>query len=90
MQQVLDGIDAEEFAEWQAFDSIEPIGGQADDYRAGLVASILANIHRKKGADAIRPLDLFPWHIEPRDPTTDSLAIKAAMKRLADKVARDG
>ena len=90
MQQVLDGIDAEEFAEWQAFDSIEPIGGNADDYRAGIVASMLANIHRKRNTEPIKPLDLFPWHIVPRDPTQDSLAIKAAMKRLADKATGNG
>lgn len=51
---------------------------------------MLANIHRKRGTEAIKPLDLFPWHIVPRDPTEDSLAIKAAMKRLADKAARNG
>lgn len=73
-----------------AFDSIEPIGGYADDYRAGLVASMLANIHRKRGADPIKPLELFPWHIEPRDPHHDSLAIKAAMRRLADKANTNG
>lgn len=73
-----------------AFDSLEPIGGHADDYRAGLVASMLANIHRKKGVEPIRPLELFPWHIEPRDPHSDSLAIKAAMRRLADKAGKHG
>jgi hypothetical protein len=85
VRQVLDEIDAEEFAEWQAFDVLEPIGGNADDYRAGIVASMLANIHRKRGTEAIKPLELFPWHIEPRDPTKDSLAIKAAMARLAGR-----
>jgi hypothetical protein len=46
---------------------------------------MLANIHRKRGTEAIKPLELFPWHIEPRDPTKDSLAIKAAMARLAGR-----
>ena len=86
----MDEIDSEEFAEWMAFDSLEPIGGNAEDYRAGIIASALINIHRKRGAEAVKPLELFPWHIEPRDPMQDSLAIKAAMKRLAQGTGRNG
>lgn len=91
MARVLDEIDAEEFAEWQAFDSLEPIGAIGEDYRAGVIAAMLANIHRAKGTQPVKPLDLFPWHIEPRDPHQDSLAIKDAMRRLAEQAgARNG
>jgi hypothetical protein len=51
---------------------------------------MLANIHRKRGTEPIKPLDLFPWYVVPRDPTQDSLAIKAAMRRLADKAPDNG
>ena len=51
---------------------------------------MLANIHRKRGTEPIKPFDLFPWHVVPRDPTQDSLAIKAAMRRLADKATTNG
>lgn len=90
MRQVLDEIDAEEFAEWVAFDSLEPIGTVGDDYRAGIVAAMVANVHRKRGTEPIRPLDFFPWHEEPRDPLKDSLSIKRAMQQLAGKAARNG
>ena len=85
---LLDRMPADEFAEWQAFDQLEPLGGVADDYRAGIMAASLLNVHRKSGTPPIKPLELFPWHNVPGDPVDDSLKIKAAMRRLADQAEK--
>lgn len=75
-------MDADEFADWLAFEQLEPFGGIAHDYRAGLAAAAVYNVNRKKGTDPVKPLDLIPWAHEPRDPAEDSMAIKSAMRQL--------
>lgn len=55
-------IDAPEFAEWMAFERLEPFGPQRDDERAGTIAATLANINRDsaKKSDPFMPTDFFP------------------------------
>lgn len=50
------------FAEWMAFYRIEPFGELRGDYRAGLIASTLAEIHRdkKKRSRPFSILDFVP------------------------------
>lgn len=62
VRELLTRMDAAEFAEWRAFERLEPFGGWAEDYRAGLVASMLANIHRAPGKPTVEPMRFFPWH----------------------------
>jgi len=38
------GINSREFAEWKAFDLINPIGGNRQDYNAALIAATFANV----------------------------------------------
>lgn len=50
------------------------------NYRAGLIAAILRNIHSKKGAPTVSPMDFF------REPTTERMTIEEAqtfMRQLA-------
>jgi hypothetical protein len=49
--------------EWMAYYSIEPFGSNMDDLRAGVLASLTANIHRdeKKQRQPFEPADFFPW-----------------------------
>lgn len=42
-----------ELQEWMLFWRAEPWGPYRDNIHAGLIASILANIHRKKSAPAV-------------------------------------
>lgn len=52
----------------------------AANMRAGLVASVLVNIHRKRGAPTVKPQDFF------RDPKAERMTIEQAqqfMLRLA-------
>lgn len=45
------------------FCQIEPFGAPYEDLRAGVVASVVANVNRdpKKRPEPFGPLDLLPW-----------------------------
>lgn len=62
-------MDAREFAEWIAYDQIEPFGGTRDDQRAGVIASAIVNQHRKKGSKPVEWFKFFPPY-ERRKPNT--------------------
>ena len=54
-------VSARELAEWEAFDSIDPIGDERGDLLMGILASLMANMNRKKGSKAYRPSDFMPF-----------------------------
>ena len=54
-------MSARQFEEWSAFYFQEPWGDFRADLRAGIVASTLANIHRKPRSPAFTPLDFMPY-----------------------------
>ena len=54
-------ITERELYEWMAFYRIEPFGEERADLRAGIVASVLANANRRKGAKAFMPRDFMPY-----------------------------
>jgi hypothetical protein len=80
VRELRERMDAEEFVCWQAFDRLEPLGADADDYRAGLVAATLINVNRRRGAPPVRPFDLFPWRAEPTLPKLTKSAFILALK----------
>ncbi|WP_439709409.1 phage tail assembly protein T, partial [Cupriavidus pauculus] len=45
-------MDAAEFNEWMAFYRLEPWGSHYDDLRAGVVASMIGNVHRDRQKQA--------------------------------------
>jgi hypothetical protein len=49
----VEGFGAGELAEWEAYWRHEPWGAYRDNIHSALICSILANVHRKKGAPAI-------------------------------------
>lgn len=63
-------MSASEFAEWIAYSKMFPFGENQDSIRAGTVASAIVNIHRRKGAKALRWQDFFPPY-ERRAPSTN-------------------
>lgn len=63
-------MDSREFAEWIAYDQIEPFGESRQDQRAGVIASAIVNQHRKKGSKAVEWDRFFPPY-EKRKPNTD-------------------
>lgn len=55
-------INSAEFAEWMAYEELEPFGPQREDERAGMIAATLANVNRdpEKKSDPFVPFDFFP------------------------------
>lgn len=51
-----------EFAEWLAYYRIEPWGAECADFRAGIIASTIANCHRdsSKRPEPFKPSDFMP------------------------------
>jgi hypothetical protein len=66
LRELLASIDSAELTYWQAFDLDEPIGGDAEDYRAGLPAAVAFNLNRRQGSQAMHPLDFIPWSARSR------------------------
>lgn len=63
-------VDAREFAEWMAFDRIEPFGDRRADLRSATVAATIANCHRGRSSSRIYPRDFMPDF--DREPQTDA------------------
>lgn len=78
---------AREYAEWQLYDAIEGLADRRADWRAAMVASVIANGNRKKGARAFQPKDFLPRDPAPA-PSKDGAAHRVAswvsqLERLA-------
>lgn len=69
-------MSARTFAEWQAYCALEPFGPEAEYWRAGLIASILANVHRKKNQKPFTPEDFMPTTLR-AEPIEGSAAQRA-------------
>ena len=70
MEEGLARMSAAEFAEWMAFDSLEPIGQRREDLRMAVLAALIANQWRGKDTEPYKPADmlkLLPWWDEKRE-----------------------
>lgn len=81
MRELLATVDSAELTEWMAFAELEPFGGPADDYRAGLPAAAVVNVHRD-GGQPVQPLDFIPWAPRPEPQALDDDALVDAFDRL--------
>jgi hypothetical protein len=59
-----------------AFYSLEPWGEQRGDLRTGILASVVANMFRKKGRRALQPRDFMPKFDKPRKMSPDEVSNK--------------
>lgn len=57
VQELLARMSSRELSEWMAYARVEPFGEERADLRSGIVASILANVHRPKGRKPLKPED---------------------------------
>lgn len=71
-------MSAHDIAEAMAYDSMEPFGPIRDDFRSGIIASTIANVHRGKGSKVFTPLDFVPKWRPSKNPVADK--IKAIFK----------
>ena len=53
-------IDSAEYSEWMAYHNIEPFTLSKADHILSVIASILANVHRKKGSRTYKSSDFMP------------------------------
>jgi hypothetical protein len=77
VEELQNAMSSAEFGEWIAFYSIEPFGDRIEDLRAGVVASVVANVNRKASTPAYKPLDFIAWAQEPikaGPPTAEAIA----------------
>lgn len=91
MQAVLTSND---FADWLAYYRVEPFGEDRADLRAGIIASVIANVNRdpKKRRRAFRPEDFIPKfdRKDERQPWQDQLKLVEMLnKALGGRDLRD-
>ena len=53
-------ISSAEFAEWIAYDRIDPFGEERADLRAAIIAATVANAFRGKNGKTFMPVDFMP------------------------------
>ena len=57
---MLQDLTSKQVSEWMAYYNIEPWGEGQGFYQAGIIASLIANVNRKKGAKPFKPKDFIP------------------------------
>ncbi len=84
--ELLRRMSAREFAEWMAFFEMEPWGYDMENWRFGMLAATMANLHRdpKKRRRPYRPTDFMPKRKEdgPRRSWKDLKAIARLWNRI--------
>jgi len=67
VKELLARIDSRELSEWMVYFNLEPWGTEVEDWRAGMVASTIANVNRdeKKRKKPFEPKDFIPQRAKP-------------------------
>jgi len=78
VRQLQSEIDSREFAEWLAFNEIEPFGDPMKDLRMGILASTVANSAGNEKA----PADFIPDYVG------KGLTPRKTPEELAERIAR--
>ena len=76
VKQAQQDIDSAEFAEWIAFNNIELFTVNRVENMVAIVATILANVNRKKGAAPHSPEDFIPQYEVKKKQTGKTLETK--------------
>ena len=86
---MLRSIPAALFTEWIAYYTLDPFGEERADLRAGVLAALLANIHRdeKKQREPFEPADFFASLASTRTPAWKKIfdRMKSAGKSFREK-----
>ena len=86
-------MSSREFAEWMAFGTLEPWGFESDNWRAALIAAMVANTVRdpKKKRKPYQPEDFMPQMGKDKEPPSqDDLRSKIDQFMVAFGGKRDG
>lgn len=84
---MLDRMPMPQLLEWVAYAQIEPFGEERADLRAGIVASTIANVHRRPGKPAYRATDFMP-KFRRRAQTVEEMGAIFMTAAMAAKAAR--
>lgn len=72
-------ISSRELTEWREFYRLEPFGEERADYRAALIAAVIANANRRKGQKPFAVKDFMPdFEGRPREPRTPEQLLSVA------------
>jgi len=77
VKEMLSRMDSRELAEWAAYYSVEPFGEERGDLRAGIVASVIANVNRGKNVKAYGPQDFMPYAKKESSELDEVMALKS-------------
>ncbi len=66
VRELLARIDSRELTEWKVYYNMEPWGTEVEDWRAGMIASVIANVNRdpKKRKEPYGPDDFVPKRVQ--------------------------
>jgi hypothetical protein len=57
---MLERMPARALDEWMRYYEVEPWGEECADFRAGMIASTIANVHRRPNTRSYGPADFMP------------------------------
>lgn len=83
VRDMLNRMGADEFAEWQAFETLEPFGPRREEYRMGTLISHLCGVN----GVSVRPAVVFPEldpmaGVDESDPEVQAELVKQQMRAL--------
>lgn len=90
--ELLSRISSQELTEWMAFYQLEPFGSLQDEYRSGMIASVMANTVRdeKKRRDPYHPIEFMRDNfIDKKEHEAQNLLTKA-MKLFGGRTKKNG
>lgn len=89
VRQVQECTDADEFAEWLAYQELDPATEERADLRSAIIAAVIANLFRGKSGKAASPMDFMPFAERPQrssiDIENDILAWAKGRQRMQEK-----
>lgn len=91
VSELLASMSASELAEWMAYEEITgPLGPERGDIHAGIIASTIANVNRKKGKRPYKPQEFMPTWDRPRANTPQQMAnfLKSLTLGLGGKIRK--
>lgn len=82
-------MSSEEFTDWVAYAAVEPFGFEVENFRAGAIASTVANVApRKRGTRALKPSDFYPQVSQAGNDIGPGLQHALAEKRRRDAIRK--
>lgn len=87
---MLKELSSVQIAEWIAYYNLEPFGFTADWLQIGVIASMIANVNRKKGTKPVMPEDFVPntRKVKKRQTVTEQRGILQQLARWAKSVGK--